>query len=151
MIKQQVADNLKEASAATVKEISGLYDLGCFRRWPRFKSKNIINARWVTIWKMIEGTVGVKCRLAVRGFNDTFHDLDIYVGTTSRIGQRFANAIAAENLEFTLFSFDVSQAFAKGMTFEELSALSGQYIRKVEFDVPKADRMYTAIAIFQGF
>ena len=38
-----------------------------------------------------------------------------------------------------LFSFVVSQAFAKGMAFEELGALSGHDIRNVEFDVLKAN------------
>ena len=47
--------------------------------------------------------------------------------------------MAAENPEFILFSFDVWQAFAKGMVFEEFSAFSGQDIRKVEFDLPKVD------------
>ena len=46
-----------------------------------------------------------------------------------------------------MFSFDVGQAFAKGMAFEEFSALSGQDIRKVEFDVPKAD-VYCLRALF---
>ena len=88
---------------------------------------------------MIEGNVGVKCRLAVRRFKDKFLDLDIYAVTAGRSGQRLANAVAAENPELILFSFDVSQAFAKGMTFEELSAFSGQDVRKVEFDAPKVD------------
>ena len=96
-------------------------------------------ARWVITWKMIEGNVGIKCRLTVRGFKDKFQDRDTYAGTTSRSGQRLVNVVAVENTGFILFSFDVSQAFAKGMTFEELSALSGQDIRKVEFDVPKVD------------
>ena len=47
------------------------------------------------------------------------------------------NALAAGHKDFLLFSFDVSQVFAKGLTFEELSALTGQEVRKVEFDVPK--------------
>ena len=54
-------------------------------------------------------------------------------------GQRLVNAVAAEHPEFILFSFDVSQAVAKGKTFEEVCALSGQDVRKVEFDVPKAN------------
>ena len=40
---------------------------------------------------------------------------------------------------FILFSFDVGQAFAKGLTFEELSKLTGIERRAVQFDVPKAD------------
>ena len=54
-------------------------------------------------------------------------------------GQRCVNDVAAGNPEFILCSFDVSQAFAKGMTFEESSALSGQDVRKAELDVSKAD------------
>ena len=88
---------------------------------------------------MIEGSVGVKCRLAVPVFKDKFQDLDTYVSTTSRSGQRLANAVAAENKYFILFSFDVSQAFANGVVFEEFSALIGQPIRKVEFDAPRSD------------
>ena len=38
------------------------------------------------MWKMIDGNVGVKCRLAVRGFKDKFQDLGAYAGTTSRPG-----------------------------------------------------------------
>ena len=66
-------------------------------------------------------------------------ELETYVGTTSRHGQRIVNAIAAENPEWVLFSFDVSQAFAKGMTFAELSALTGLEMREVQFDIPAKD------------
>ena len=47
--------------------------------------------------------------------------------------------MAAGKLEFILFSFDGGQAFATGRTFEEFSALFGQYVGKVELYVPKAD------------
>ena len=47
--------------------------------------------------------------------------------------------MAVENQEFTLFCVDVSEVFANGVTFEEFSALSGQDVRTVEFDVPNAD------------
>lgn len=64
--------------------------------------------------------------------------LYIYVGN-GRSGQRLVNAVAAGHGEFILFSFDVSQAFVKGLTFEELGALIGIGIRKAELDVPKHD------------
>ena len=38
-----------------------------------------------------------------------------------------------------MFSFDVSQAFAKGLAFEELSNLTGAECRAMQFDVPKQD------------
>ena len=88
---------------------------------------------------MIEGNVGAKCRLTVRGFKVESQDLDTYVGTPSLSGQRVVNVLAAENEDFILFSFDASQASAKGLTFDELSKLTGTECRAVQFDVPKQD------------
>ena len=75
--KEEIQEFWQDVSKANVKEIVGLYDLGCFNRWPRRRSNNIIDARWVITWKVIEGSVGVKCRLVVRGFKDKFPHLDI--------------------------------------------------------------------------
>ena len=88
---------------------------------------------------MIEGNVGIKCKLIIIGFKDKFQHLDIYASATSRSGQRLVNALSVQHADFVLFSFDVSQVFAKGMTSEELSVLSGQDIRRVEFDVFRED------------
>ena len=121
--REEINENWKDVFAAKVKEIAGLYGLGCFKRWPRHTASIIIDARWVITWKLIEGNVGIICRLTVRGFKDKIPDPDTYAGTISRSGQRVVNVVAAENSEFTLVSFDVSRAFAKGMTFEELSTL----------------------------
>ena len=139
MAMEEIEANWQDVNKAKVKEINGLFDLGCFQRYPRAKSHNIIDARWVITWRAIEGNVGAKCRLTVRGFTGQFQDLDTYVGTTRRSGQRIANAVAAENEDFILFSFDVSQAFAKGLTCDELSKLTGTGCRAVRFDVPRAD------------
>lgn len=88
---------------------------------------------------MIEGNVGVNRRFTVRGFKDKFQDFDIYAGSISRSGHWLVNAVVADNEVFILFSFDVSQAFAKGFTFEEFSKFTGVECRVVEFDVPKPD------------
>ena len=88
---------------------------------------------------MFDGTVGAKCWLIVMGFKDKFQDLDTYAGTTSRSGQRIVNTVAAENEDFILTSVVVSPAFAKGLSFEELSKLTGTECRAVPLDVPKQD------------
>ena len=92
MTKEDVTENWVDVSNAKVKAIAGLYELGCFKRWPRHTSNKIIVARWLATWNMIEGNVGVKCRLAIRGFKDKFQDLDTYVGNCqqvwSKVGQR---------------------------------------------------------------
>lgn len=111
--------------AGKLKEIQGLYELGCFTRNPRASCRNIIDSRWLITWKMVEDQLGIKCRLTTRGFKGRMQDLETYAGTTSRSGQRIVNLIAAEHSDFVLFSFDISQAFAKGMTFKELNELTG--------------------------
>ena len=51
---------------------------GLFRR-----AKNIIDARRAIAWKMIEGNVGVECRLTVRAFKEKCQGLDTYAGILS--------------------------------------------------------------------
>ena len=114
MAREEIVENRNEVFAAKVKEIAGLYDSGCPKRWLRLKRSIIIDVRWVILWKMIKGNVGVTCRLAVRGFKDKYQDFDIYAGATSHSGQSLVNAVAIENPEFILLRLDVSQAFAKG-------------------------------------
>ena len=75
----------------------------------------------------------------MRGFKDRQTDLETFAGTASRVGQRLVNSIGAQYDDFVLFSFDVSQAFAKGMPFEELSKITGEPLRAVEFDLRGED------------
>ena len=110
-----------------INTFTGLYDLGRFKRYPRNRSHDTIDARWATTWKMIDGNVGARCRITGRGSKDTFQDLGVYAGTISRSGQKLVNTVAAENFDFVLFRFDVSDAFIKTLTFEESSALTGFY------------------------
>ena len=139
MTKEEIAIIWEDVEAAKIKDINGLYDLGCFQRHPRAKSHNIIDARWVITWKMIECNVGAKCRFTARGCKGKFQDFDIYAGAISRSGQRLVNALAADNEDFILFSFDVGQASAKGFISHEFPKLTGIESRTVEFDVPHLD------------
>ena len=89
---------------------------------------------------------------AARGFKDRMQELETYAVTTSRSGQRLVDPIAAQCEDFVLFSFDVSQAFAKGTIFEELSALIGTELREVQFDVPHGDLdILRSIEGFKGY
>ena len=152
LTNEEIKANSFPIGEAKLKEIKGLFELGCFKRVPRASCRNIIDARWVITWKLIDGVVAIKCRLTARGFKDKMQELETYAGTTSRYGQRIVNAIAAEHEDFVLFSFDVSQAFAKGMTFKELSELTGTELREVQFDIPQADvDILKAIKGFEGY
>ena len=117
MTKEEVADKRCDVSKATVNEIIGLYKFGCFTRWPRHSSNNIIDARWVITRKMSGGNVGIRCPLTI-AFNDKFQDPDIYASATIWFGRPLANIVAIEGPGFVLFNFDVSGASAKGMIFE---------------------------------
>ena len=57
-------------------------------------------------------------------------------GGASRSGQRIVNSVVALQKDFVLFSFDISQASAKGATFEEIAKRTGTELRNVEFDLP---------------
>ena len=78
-------------------------------------------------------------RSSVRRFEDNPQELEMYVGTESRVGQRTVNIVAAEHEDSVLFPLDVSHVFASGVAFEDLSAPIGTELRAVQFDIPKQD------------
>ena len=83
----------------------------------------------------------IKARLTARGFKDiqAFSEgHQTYSGTASKWGQREINIMAA-NTGHRLFSMDISAAFLKGMTFKEISQLTGEPLRSVQFEVPPRD------------
>ena len=101
---------------------------------------------------MIDSLLGIKCRLAARGSKGTIQEFETYAGTTARCGQRLVNLVVAEHDDFVLFSFDVPQAFAKGMAFNELSESTGMELREVQFDIPHGDvELVTQIPAFKGY
>lgn len=86
----------------------------------------------VVTWKVIDDKLISKCRVTMIGFKSRCLNLETYVGTASHTGQRMVNSACVQHEDFQLCSSDVSAAFAKGMTFEELSKLIGMALRKVE-------------------
>ena len=137
--KEDKVKHITEIRTCKYAEILALHDLGCFRRMLRSQSRNMVDTRWVITWKIKDGKLVIKCRITMRGFKDRCTDLETYAGTASRAGQRMVNSVCAQHEDFVLFSFDVSAAFAKGMTFEELSRLTGMPLRKVEFTLAADD------------
>ena len=55
--------------------------------------------------------------------------------TASRWGQRVVCMAAVQN-DWVLYSADVSQAFLKGMSFDEVAKLKGEVKRHVQFETP---------------
>ncbi|CAK0813698.1 unnamed protein product, partial [Prorocentrum cordatum] len=100
------------------------------------QATNIIDSRWVLKWKEIDGKKQVRARLTVRGFKDMQSpELSTFAGTTTRWGQRLVNQVTAQR-KWRLFSADISQAFLRGLTFEQVAAMDGEVKRKVQFTTP---------------
>ncbi len=137
---------------ARLGEISNLSQLGCFKRLPKAQAPNRLDTRWVIKWKWVAGKRIIKVRLAMRGFRDRGETYETFAGTASRWAQRIVNSIAVQQDGFVLFSFDVSSAFAKGMTFAELSRLTGEALRSVQFDLDREDvKLLRRIPGFETF
>ena len=115
--KEDKVKHTTEIRTCKYAEILAVFDLDCFKRMPRRLARNLVDTRWVITWKIKDGKLIIKCRITMRGFKDRCTDLETYAGTASRAGQRMVNSACAQHDDFVLFSFDVSAAFAKGMTF----------------------------------
>ena len=100
------------------------------------QATNMIDARWVLKWKEVNGKRIIQARLAVRGFKGLqAAQLSTFAGTTTRWGQRLVNSVAVQH-GWPLFCADVSQAFLRGLTFEQAAKLKDEVQRDVQFTVP---------------
>ena len=70
LTKEEVLKNKVRVCEAKFKELMGLHTLGCFKRYPRSKSRNRVDTRWVITWKWVDGVLIIKCRFTERGFKD---------------------------------------------------------------------------------
>ena len=117
-------------------ELQRWVSLQAMERYPRRLAKNVIDSRWVIKWKQVDGVWVIKARLTVRGYKDIqATDLRTFAGTTTRWGQRVVNSVAAQK-GWTIFTADVSQAFLRGLTFEQAAQIKGEVQRQVQFEVP---------------
>ena len=111
-------------------------NLGAFESVSKNHASNVIDARWVLKWKLVNDQRVIQARLVVRGFKDLqAAQLSTYAGTTTRWGQRLVNSVAAQH-QWPLFTADVSQAFLRGLTFEQAAQMKDEVQRDVQFTVP---------------
>ena len=105
-----------------------------WRRVPRRNATNLLPSRWVLKWKIVDGKRIIKARLTVQGFRDK-ETTENYSGTATRWTQRLLLAIAVEN-NWPVAAADVSEAFLRGLTFAEVSKITGQPLRSVQLQLP---------------
>ena len=134
---QEVTKHWDKVQIAVRKEIRSFFDLDTFFPVPKSTVPNEMSSKWVFRWKVVGGEKVVKARLTIRGFEDReAESLATYAGTTSRWGQRLISSLAAQH-QWVLLSADVSTAFLQGLSFAELSKLTGEPERVVSFKPPK--------------
>ena len=128
---------------ATKEELDTWIKHKCFERKPRRGARNVLDVRWVGKWKKVpcksdpsKNSRVIRMRLTLRGFKDMDAlDLETYAGTSTRTSQRIVTSEAACR-GWDLTAIDVKKAFLKGISYEELSQLSGAPRREVNFDLP---------------
>ena len=137
---------------AMIDELRRWQGLEAFERCPRSQADNLIDARWVLKWKVVNGERLIKARLTVRGFRDMqASQLSTFSGTTSRWGQRIVVSVAVQR-RWSLFSCDVAQAFLRGLSFRELAEMDGEVKRSVQFIVPSGSiSLLRALPGFEDF
>lgn len=132
----------KEVEVGTRKEVASLHENKTFVLQDRATAKNVLSARFVHKWKLVDGVRVVKSRMTVRGFEDmAANDLETYAGTATRWAQRIIVSAAAQR-SWRLFCFDVTVAFLQGLTFKEIAAAEGTPEREVSFSPPKGYEAY---------
>ena len=124
---------------AITAELQRWVENASFKRQLRKDAENILSSRYVVTWKRQEdGSRIMKCRMCVRGFEDMYkQDLDRYSGTSTRWGQRMVVATAIQK-GWQMASLDISVAFLKGMSFDEVQKIRGGPKRKVSMQLPHA-------------
>ena len=133
----EVKANSALVAAAIRKELGSFVTHECFKPIAKGKMRNVLSSRWLFKWKVIDGVRSIKARLVAHGFKDAAAEsLITFANTTARWGQRIINSVAAQR-QWELLSADVGTAFLQGLTFEELSKLTGEPLREVGFVPPR--------------
>ena len=126
---------------AIATELKTWHHYKCFSRRKRAGARNVIDCRWVIKWKFVQQPDGqmkrtIRARLTVRGFKDRdANNLSTYAGTSTRWSQRLVVSTSASR-GWPIVSVDVEKAFLQGMTYQELSQLTGEPLRDVSFVLP---------------
>ena len=136
----EIKANYALVEAAVRKELASFMEHKTFTRALKSSCSNICSSRWVLRWKEIDGQRAIKARLTIRGFEDTA-DVSSYASTASRWSQRLIISIAVQQ-QWPLWVTDISTAFLRGMTFEELAQLTNSQVRNVAFTAPKGWERY---------
>ena len=117
--------NYKDVKSSKLKELKSWLEhktghVQTTRKYCSETGLKPIPSRWVIEWKVKEGKKVIKCRLVAKGFAETNQfSLHTYSPTATKVGHRMVILKGAEK-GWEIWSLDVSTAFLKGFTFDEL-------------------------------
>ena len=95
LTREEALQHEAECNRAMLEELQRWLNLGAFERVLKKHASNVIDARWVLKWKIVNDRRIIQARLVVRGFKDLqAAQLSTYAGTTTRWGQRLVNSVA---------------------------------------------------------
>ena len=123
--------------AAVLAELERWVQNAAVRRQKRHLARNLVTSRYVFTWKLQkDGSRILKCRLTVHGFKDNEKaSLERYSATVTRWGQRMVTCTSVQSA-WPMASLDISQAFLKGLSFDEIEEQTGKR-REVSLVLPK--------------
>eukprot|EP00971_Amphidinium_carterae_P278480 5528058-Amphidinium_carterae.1 len=133
-----------EVTASKKSEWHKLLALDCFRMMNKEDGTNVLDGKWILRWKAEDPAATssarkLKARITLRGFREWNAQYETYAATASRVGQRAISSLAAASCgAIHLVSYDISSAFAQGLTFSEL-AQPGEEARAVQLMVSASD------------
>jgi hypothetical protein len=129
--------NVDKCREAMIQELMRWVKHGAWKRGKRSGASNVLKSKWVLKWKDIQDGQAksrkIKARLVAQGFLDK-QTTDTFAGTSTRWGQRLLIAIAVQR-KWSLWSADISEAFLRGLTFQELHEEGGE-LREVQISLP---------------
>ena len=98
------------------------------KHYTDMESGNVMDATWVRRWKLSDGQWIVKSRLCGRGFLDSQKSvIQRHSSTASRLSQRIALSLGMQEDNMIMESWDVSNAFLQGLTFDMLQSKAKQF------------------------
>ncbi|CAJ1455509.1 unnamed protein product [Effrenium voratum] len=134
LTREEALVNAEKCRESMVQELQRWIKHKSWCRTAKHGQKNILRSKWVLKWKAVENAdKKIKARLVAQGFLDTQLTSN-YAGTSTKWSQRILITVAV-NRGWTLHSADVSEAFLRGLTFEEL-AEAGEDRREVALELP---------------
>lgn len=152
--RDEALQHVDQCKDAMLLELMRWVKHKAWKRGRREGAGNILKSKWVLKWKDIglgkEKTRKIKARLVAQGFLDQ-QMTATFAGTSTRWSQRLLLSIAVQ-MQWSLWSADISEAFLRGLSFEQLHLEEGEELRNVEPALPTgSEHLIRTIEAYHDF